>query len=439
MYEQISFGDYNEKPLAERMRPICFEDFLGQDIAIGINSMLRKAIETDTLSSIILWGPPGCGKTTLVSIIARYTKSKLYSISAVTSGVKEIKNIIDISRQNNKMAIKTILFIDEIHRLNKAQQDVLLSDVEKGNIILIGATTENPSFEINKALLSRTQVIVFHTLSTDNICSILYRAIKKDVILSHKKIKIEKRAIEKIAEFSGGDARIALNFLDALIKYFSINGKEEFNITETDVDKSFFENVMFYDKRGDEHYNIISALHKSMRNSDPDAAVYWLARMLEAGEDPLYIARRLIRFSSEDIGLANNMALQIAISTYHAVHFIGMPECSVNLAHAVIYLSVAPKSNSLYRAYEDAKIDAIRTKHIEVPLHLRNPSTKLMKSLHYGDNYKYAHDHKEMVTDMKCLPEELKDKVYYFPKDSGNESNIKKHLEQIKAFKQKPL
>lgn len=432
MYEQFSFMPRSDRPLAERMRPVSLDEFIGQDEAVGKNSVLRREIDHDMLSSMILWGPPGCGKTTVVHIISNITQAELYKLSAISAGVKEIKEILQIGKRNHINGLKTILFLDEIHRLNKAQQDVLLSDVEQGNVVLIGATTENPSFEINKALLSRTRVIVFHALTIQNICSLLKRAIQKDELLSSLNFQIDDECLTEIAAISSGDARNALNCLESLVQFYR-DANQPFQLTAENIKPLLTQRAAIYDKNGDEHYNIISALHKSMRNSDPDAAVYWLARMLEAGEDPLFIARRLIRFASEDIGLVSNNALQTAVAAYSAAHFIGMPECSVNLAQAVIYLSVLPKSNSIYTAYEKAKKDACRTQELAVPLHLRNAPTELMESLGFGVGYQYAHDYAEMVTDMKCLPEQLQGQIYYTPKNVGNEQAIKERLEQIRA------
>lgn len=352
MFQQISFGDQMRRPLAERMRPNSLNEFVGQEDIIGINSFLRRAIETDTFSSLILWGPPGCGKTSLVHIIASHTKSELYKLSAVTSGVKDIKEVIEKAISNRLGMKKTILFIDEVHRLNKSQQDVLLPDVENGNIILIGATTENPSFEINKALLSRSYVVTLSPLSKEDIVAIMKRALTEDYYLKIADITYTEEALEKIAIFAGGDARNALNILECTIQYYPNTHPNSIYLNVEVLDKILSNQSFIYDKHGDEHYNIISALHKSMRNSDPNAAVYWLARMLEAGEDPLFIARRLIRFASEDVGLADYKALTVATNAYEAAHYIGMPECSVNLTQAVVYLSIAPKSNSLYIAYE---------------------------------------------------------------------------------------
>lgn len=360
---------------------------------------------------------------------------ELYKLSAVTSGVKDIKEVLEKANSNRFRLVKTILFIDEIHRLNKAQQDVLLPDVETGNIILIGATTENPSFEINKALLSRSYVVRLSPLTEDDLITLLKRALIEDYYLKLLCITYTDEALRKIAVFAGGDARNALNILECVIQYYPEQNNKEVAITLDVLDKVFTNQSFIYDKHGDEHYNTISALHKSMRNSDPNAAVYWLARMLEAGEDPLFVARRLIRFASEDIGLADYKALSIATSAYQAVHYIGMPECSVNLTQAVVYLSVAPKSNSLYIAYEKAKKDAIETKGAQVPLHLRNASSELMQNLNYGKNYQYAHDYEGYITNMKCLPENLEGKEYYIPKQSGGEKVVAERLKQIETIR----
>lgn len=418
--------EFNFKPLADKMRPTSLDNFYGQDEIIGIDSPIRKMIENDNISSMIFWGPPGVGKTTLAKIIAEKTKASFHELSAVTSGVKDIKEIIEIAKYNKCNGKKTILFVDEIHRFNKAQQDAFLPYVENGNIILIGATTENPSFEVNSALLSRTKVYVLKNLNEDNIIKILKRAIDE----FYPNIKIDKECFKLISNLCNGDARSALNTLENLI-----NTSNKKSITKKDLENVIGKKTFLYDKNGEEHYNLISALHKSMRNSDPDAALYYLARMLEAGEDPLYVARRLIRFSSEDIGLANPNALVQAVSTYQAVSYIGMPECNVNLAQLVVYLSVSPKSNSLYKAYEEVKNDAIKTALEKVPLHLRNAVTSLDKSLGYGDGYEYAHDNINGVTNMQCMPTSLKNKKYYFPSNHGNEKNIKVILNNIERIK----
>lgn len=417
----------NFKPLAEKMRPTDLEDFVGQEEIVGENSAIKKMIESDLVTSMIFWGPPGVGKTTLAKIIAHKTSSYFHELSAVTSGVKDIKEIIEISRFNKMSNKKTILFVDEIHRFNKAQQDAFLPFVENGDIILIGATTENPSFEVNSALLSRTKVYVLKSLSEDNIVSILKKANEK----YYHNIKIDKECLDIIASLSNGDARSSLNTLENMIN--TINKKK---IVKKDLEGILHNKTFLYDKNGEEHYNLISALHKSMRNSDPDAALYYAARMLEAGENPLYVVRRLIRFASEDIGLANPNALVQAVSTFQAVNFLGMPECNVNIAQLVVYLSVSPKSNSLYQAYETVKKDAIKTASEVVPLHLRNTPTKLNKELGYGKGYKYAHDYDYGLTNMQCLPDSLKNKTYYHPTEHGHEKNVKEVMERVEKIKQ---
>lgn len=413
---------YVYKPLAERMRPSNLDEFFGQEEIVGKNSPIRKMIETDTIFSMIFWGPPGVGKTTLAKIIAKQTDSAFYELSAVTSGVKEIKELIEISKFNKSNKRKTIVFVDEIHRFNKAQQDAFLPYVENGNIILIGATTENPSFEVNSALLSRTKVYVLKSLTEEEIILILKRAI--DNTSEYSNVVMDEECFSIIAKMSNGDARGALNTLENVINITPFV-KSRRKITKTSLEKSLQSKTFLYDKKGEEHYNLISALHKSMRNSDPDAALYYLARMLEAGENPLYVARRLVRFASEDVGLANPNALVQAVSSYQAAHFLGMPECNVNLAQTVVYLSVSPKSNALYTAYNEVKIDAINTANEKVPLHLRNAVTKLDQELGYGQGYQYAHDSENKITNMQCLPDSIKNHKYYHPTNSGNEKAIK--------------
>ena len=435
--EQASLFDTSLiEPLAYRMRHRNLNEFVGQEHLIGENKILRKIIESDHIPSMIFWGPPGVGKTTLARIIARATKSEFITFSAVTSGIKEIKQVMEEADTNKKMGINTIVFVDEIHRFNKAQQDAFLPFVEKGSIVLIGATTENPSFEINNALLSRCRVFVLKELTTKDILTLLKRAIEDDRGFGNSTIKISDENLEFIAEFAGGDARFALTTLDMIIT----NGKTKegiIEVTKEDIEELLNKKSLLYDKNGEEHYNIISALHKSMRNSDPDAAVYWLARMLEAGEDPIYIARRITRFASEDIGLADTNALNVAINVYHACHFIGVPECNVHLTEAVIYMSLAPKSNSCYVAYEKASSDAKNMLAEPVPLVIRNAPTKLMKELGYGKDYEYAHDTKDKLTTMDCLPSSLIGKTYYNPGTMGNEIRFKQRLEQIKEWKKK--
>lgn len=404
--EQVSlFENNSSEPLASRMRPRTLDEFVGQEHLVGKGKLLRNMIENDNISSMIFWGPPGVGKTTLARIIARETKSEFVTFSAVTSGIKEIKKVMEDAKMSKSMGVRIIVFVDEIHRFNKAQQDAFLPYVENGSIILIGATTENPSFEINNALLSRCRTFVLKELTTDNIITILKNALKDERGFGKDSIKITDDNLKLIAEFANGDARSALTTLDMLV----INGKENKNgvitINREVIENTLTKRTFLYDKNGEEHYNIISALHKSMRNSDPDAAVYWLSRMLEAGEDPLYIARRITRFASEDIGLADTNALNVAINVYEACHYIGMPECSVHLTEAVIYMSLAPKSNSCYKAYMDASSDAKQMPNEPVPLVIRNAPTKLMKELNYGKGYEYAHDTKDKLTTMECLPD----------------------------------
>lgn len=420
------------KPLAEKMRPTTLEDFFGQEELVGENQGIRKMIETDNISSMIFWGPPGVGKTTLAKIIAKETSSSFQELSAVTSGIKEIKDLIEIAKYNKSNGRKTIVFVDEIHRFNKAQQDAFLPYVENGNIILIGATTENPSFEVNSALLSRAKVYVLKSLTEEDLKKILKRALEKND--EYKDVSIDNASISLIAKISNGDARTSLNTLENVINITKpVKGKKK--ITVSSLEKILGSKTYLYDKNGEEHYNLISALHKSMRNSDPDAALYYLARMLEAGENPLYIARRLIRFASEDIGLANTNALTQAINAYEASHYLGMPECNVNLSQAVVYLSVSPKSNALYTGYTKAKEDALKTINVKVPLHLRNAVTKLDSSLGYGEGYMYAHEYEGSVTNMQCLPDELKNAKYYIPSTNGNEKNVKIILENIEKIK----
>ena len=434
MEQTTLFDRPQDRPLASRMRPRDLGEFAGQQHLLGEGKVLRRLIESDRVNSMIFWGPPGVGKTTLAQIIARRTKAEFVNFSAVTSGVKEIKAVMQDAEARLRLGQRTILFVDEIHRFNKAQQDAFLPFVEKGSIVLIGATTENPSFEINAALLSRCKVFVLKALTPEDLTRLLRRALTDPRGFGDKTIEMEPEALELIANFANGDARTALNTLEMAV----LNAEEQGG--KLVVDRQLLEQCtskksLLYDKKGEEHYNLISALHKSMRNSDPDAAVYWLARMLEAGEDPLYVARRLIRFASEDIGLADSRALEIAVAAYQACHFNGMPECSVNLAHAVIYLSLAPRSNAAYRAYETAKADAEKMLDEPVPLAIRNAPTRLMKELDYGKGYVYAHDTEEKVADLECLPENLKGHRYYLPTDQGSEARAAENLARVMARK----
>ena len=437
MEQQLSLFDVRDvyKPLASRMRPERLEDFAGQKQLLGERGVLRRMIEEDRIPSMIFWGPPGVGKTTLAGIIAGRTHARFINFSAVTSGIKEIKEVMAQAEGNRRMGEKTVVFVDEIHRFNKAQQDAFLPYVEKGSIILIGATTENPSFEINNALLSRCRVFVLERLSAEDICQLLKRALKSPEGLGYLKVEITDEMLEMIARFADGDARRGFNLLEMAVTNGQIEGDRTI-VTREILEHCLGKKSLLYDKKGEEHYNLISALHKSMRNSDPDAAVYWLARMLEAGEDPLYIARRLIRFASEDVAMADSQALPLAVAAYQACHFLGMPECNVNLSHTVIYLSMAPKSNAAYVAYEEAKKDAQDMLAEPVPLNIRNPPTGLMKELHYGEGYVYAHDTKAKMARMQCLPDSLTGRTYYRPTEEGQEKHTKKRLEEIRRWKE---
>ncbi len=433
------------RPLADRMRPQTLDEFVGQEQLIGPGKPLRTQIERDDTGSLIFWGPPGTGKTTLAKIIAKMTKADFIEFSAVLAGIKEIKQVMADAERARQYDTRTIVFIDEIHRFNKAQQDAFLPHVEKGNIRLIGATTENPSFEINSALLSRTRVYVLLPLTEDQIVLLLRRALTdRERGLGEMNLSASDAVLKKIASYTSGDARSAYNVLEVAaglakspIKPESgLSGEpDSVRITDEIVHDALQKRILLYDKTGEEHYNLISALHKSVRNSDPDAALYWLGRMLEAGEDPLYIARRVVRMAVEDIGLADPSALALCMAARDAVDFIGMPEGNLALAQAVVYLSVAPKSNALYTAYGEVLRDVEQTAADPVPLHLRNAPTALMKGLGYGRGYEYAHDVEGKVADMECLPDNLRGRVYYQPTTEGIEKRVRERLEEIKRVR----
>ena len=435
MEQQTFFDRDGAQPLAARLRPRTLDEFVGQRHLLGPGKVLTRLIESDHLSSMIFWGPPGVGKTTLARIIAQRTQAEFIDFSAVTSGIKEIRAIMQRAEEGRRLGVRTILFVDEIHRFNKAQQDAFLPYVEKGSIILIGATTENPSFEINGALLSRCKVFVLQALRTEDLVELLQRALTDERGFGGQVVHIAPNLLESIAVFANGDARTALMTLEMVVLNGDMDASGETTVTEETLAQCTSRRSLLYDKNGEEHYNLISALHKSMRNSDPDAAVYWLARMLEAGEDPLYIARRVTRFASEDVGLADPRALEIAVAAYQACHFIGMPECTVHLTEAVVYLALAPKSNALYEAYGRAREDALSQLAEPVPLVIRNAPTKLMRELDYGKGYQYAHDAEEKLTNMQCLPDSLLGREYYRPTEQGVEGKFKARLQQIKAWK----
>jgi putative ATPase len=421
------------RPLADRMRPRTLEEYVGQEHLIGPGKPLRAQIERDDTGSLIFWGPPGTGKTTLAQIIARMTKAEFIEFSAVLVGIKEIKQVMADAERARQYGTRTIVFIDEIHRFNKAQQDAFLPHVEKGNIRLIGATTENPSFEINSALLSRCRVYVLQPLTEDQIVQLLKRALRDEERgLGAMKLRASEDVLKRIASYTSGDARSAYNVLEVAAGLAQQAGNQTAEITGDMVRDALQKRTLLYDKAGEEHYNLISALHKSVRNSDPDAALYWLGRMIEAGEDPLYIARRVVRMAVEDIGLADPNALSLCMAARDAVDFIGMPEGNLALAQAVVYLSVAPKSNALYTAYSTVRQDIEQTAAEPVPLHLRNAPTGLMKGLGYGKDYQYAHDVEGKVTNMQCLPDNLRDRVYYRPTNEGIEKRIRERMDEIK-------
>ena len=436
MSEPSLFSNTIPQPLAARLRPETLDEYVGQTHLVGENGILRRLIENDSISSMIFWGPPGVGKTTLAQIIAHTTRSRFIEFSAVTSGIKEIREVMKQADTSSQYGQRTIVFVDEIHRFNKAQQDAFLPFVEKGSIILIGATTENPSFEINSALLSRCKVFVLKALTAEDIQSLLKRALTSPKGFGGQRIVIADDLLAVIAEFANGDARTALSTLEmAVLNGEEVNGTT--TVTKEIVEQCTSRKSLLYDKHGEEHYNLISALHKSMRNSDPDAAVYWLARMLESGEDPIYIARRVTRFAAEDVGLADPRALEIAVAAFTACRLIGVPECNVHLTEAVIYMALAPKSNAMETAYLTARKDALEHLAEPVPLVIRNAPTSLMKDIGYGKGYKYAHDYKDKLTTMQCLPDSLKDKTYYHPTEQGVEGRFKQRLEYIKEWKRK--
>ena len=432
--EQQSIFGLEHAPLAARLRPRTLDEFVGQRHLLGEGRVLRRLIEGDHVSSMIFWGPPGVGKTTLARIIASRTRAEFIDFSAVTSGIREIRQVMQQAEGNRAFGGRTIVFVDEIHRFNKAQQDAFLPFVEKGSIVLIGATTENPSFEINGALLSRCKVFVLQALKQEELTALLDRALKDPRGFGGTQVNIRPEMLKAIANFANGDARTALSTLEMVVLNGELDG-DTITVTDGTLEQCTSKKSLLYDKKGEEHYNLISALHKSMRNSDPDAAVYWLARMLEAGEDPLYVARRVVRFASEDVGLADPRALEIAVAAYQACHFIGMPECTVHLTQAVVYMSMAPKSNALYTAYNRAREDALSQLAEPVPLVIRNAPTRLMQDLDYGKGYQYAHDTEERLTNMQCLPDSLQGREYYQPTDQGVEARFKARLEQIKAWK----
>ncbi len=429
-------SDAAPEPLAARMRPRDLSEFVGQDHLVGEGRLLRQMIERDRIPSMILWGPPGVGKTTLANVIANLTKAEFVTYSAVTSGIREIKEIMARAESGRRVGVRTVLFVDEIHRFNKAQQDAFLPYVEQGSIVLIGATTENPSFEVNSALLSRCKVFTLKGLDEDDLVRLLRRALTSERGYGGLDVQVSDGALRKIAVFSNGDARNALGTLEAAVANATFCADGRPAVTDEVLGQVVSRKALMYDKTGEEHYNIISALHKSMRNSDPDAAVYWLARMLEGGEDPLYIARRCVRFASEDVGLADPNALLLANAAWEACHNLGVPECNVHLTQVVVYLALAPKSNAMEEAYVRAARDAQTRMAEPVPLHIRNAPTRLMKELDYGKGYTYAHDTEEKIARMSCLPEALKERRYYTPAGLGREANMKARLNAVRDWRE---
>jgi putative ATPase len=428
------------QPLAERMRPRTLDEFIGQDKLLGPGKPLRMQIESDNIGSMLFWGPPGCGKTTLARLIARLTKSDFISFSAVLSGIKEIKEVMAASELKSKSGNRTIVFVDEVHRFNKAQQDAFLPYVEAGHIIFIGATTENPSFEVISPLLSRTKVYVLEALTTPQIAELLQRALTdKKHGLGQQNMATSEQVLFRIASFANGDARAAYNTLELCVRSAKTGPDGALQITSELLEDVLQRKLLRYDKSGEEHYNLISALHKSVRNSDPDASLYWLARMLESGEDPLYLARRMVRMASEDIGLAEPGALAITLAAKDAFDFLGAPEGHLALAQAAVYLSLAPKSNALYTAYGEVREDVQKTEADPVPLHLRNAPTGLMKNLGYGKDYQYAHNYEEKVTNMQCLPDNLAGRSWYKPTDQGFEQRLRQRLDEIRKIKSRSV
>jgi putative ATPase len=427
------------RPLADRMRPQSLDEFIGQEELLGPGKPLRIQIERDDLTSLLLWGPPGCGKTTLARIIARTTKSEFLPFSAVMSGIKEIKEVMAKAEATRRYGRRTIIFVDEVHRFNRAQQDAFLPHVEAGNILLIGATTENPSFEVIAPLLSRMKVYVMKAHTTEQIVLLLERAlIDEGRGLGAEKVQVSGEILERIAILANGDARAAYNTLEALAMGTAPAADGRRVVTQERLEDVLQRKLLPYDKSGEEHFNLISALHKSVRNSDPDASLYWLARMLESGEDPLYVARRLVRMASEDIGLAEPHAVQVTIAAMQAFELLGSPEGNLALGQAAVYLALAPKSNAVYKAYGEIQNDLQSTMAEPVPLHIRNAATGLMKKLGYGEGYQYAHDHEDKVTDMTCLPESLAGRIYYHPTDQGFEARIRQRLDEIRKIQKRP-